>query len=324
MPTDTASENKAKKGAATLSIITNAFLAVSKIVIGFFIGSMSIISEGIHSGIDLLGSVIAFFSVKKSSIPPDSDHAFGHGKYEDASGMIEAFFIVAASGILIWESVTNLISGESEIAAELLSVGMVLMAISAVIKFVVSLRVMKVARDTHSIALESDAWHIRFDVLTSVGVFAGLLLIQLTGLYWIDSVIAIGIAIFILREAYHIIKRSFNDLMDKSLSEKESAKIREIIERHDAEYTNYHGLKTRKAGSDTFVEFHLMMPCGLTLTDAHKFERRIKEEIKAEIPRCFVVIYVEPCSKRCGCDTCTFVCKNNPEMQDKDCVLLSQ
>lgn len=309
MPTDTESENKAKKGAATLSIITNAFLAVSKIVIGFFIGSMSIISEGIHSGIDLLGSVIAFFSVRKSSIPPDSDHAFGHGKYEDASGMIEAFFIVAASGILIWESVTNLISGESEIAAELLSVGMVLMAISAVIKFVVSLRVMKVARDTHSIALESDAWHIRFDVLTSVGVFAGLLLIQLTSLYWIDSVIAIGIAVFILREAYHIIKRSFNDLMDKSLSEKDSAKIREIIERHDAEYTNYHGLKTRKAGSDTFVEFHLMMPAKLPLDEAHHLAKHIEDEMTAEVPHLSVIIHIDPCDRRCGRDVCTFVCR---------------
>jgi len=306
---DIQTENRAKKRVAALSICSNAFLTAAKITVGIISGSVSLLSEGIHSGMDLLASSIAFLSVKKSSQPPDKDHAFGHGKYEDASGLFEALLIVVAAGIIIWEAITKLISGSENTSLDILTLGIIVMGVSALMNFIVSTKLMRVAKKTNSIALEADAWHLRTDVFTSLGVFAGLILIKITGLVWIDSIIAILVALLILKEAYSLIKRSFSDLMDASLSDKEVKKIEEIIERHETEYTNYHGLKTRKAGSDLFLEFHLMMPHSMGIKEVHDLSEHIEDEIKSEIPRLTVIIHQDPCDGRCGKECCTFICK---------------
>lgn len=305
----TAKEHKEKQNVARLSILSNLFLTLAKLITGLSIGSVSIISEGIHSGMDLLASTIAYISVRKSSQPPDADHAFGHGKYEDASGLVEALLIVLAAGIIIWEAFDKLINHEADVSTELLYAGMIVMGISALMNFFVSQRLMKVAKKTDSIALESDAWHLRTDVLTSAGVFAGLVLIWITNLTFLDSVIAIIVAFMILREAHRLIKRTFADLMDGSLEEHEVEKIEEIICRYADDYTNFHSLKTRRAGSDKFIEFHLMMPHAAPLDSAHKVLQKIENEIKAEIPRSTVIVHLDPCDGRCHRDVCTFICK---------------
>ena len=154
---NTVTDDARKQNVARLSVFSNLFLTVAKILTGISIGSVSIISEGIHSGMDLLASCIAYFSVKKSAEPPDADHAFGHGKYEDASGLIEALLIVLAAGIIIWEACHKLVSGGELVSLDLLYAGMIVMGISAVMNFVVFQRLMKVAKEMESIALESDA-----------------------------------------------------------------------------------------------------------------------------------------------------------------------
>jgi len=298
-----------KQNVARLSVFSNLFLTVAKILTGISIGSVSIISEGIHSGMDLLASCIAYFSVRKSAEPPDADHAFGHGKYEDASGLVEALLIVLAAGIIIWEACHTLVSGGEMMSLDLLYAGMIVMGISAVMNFFVSQRLMKVAKETESIALESDAWHLRTDVLTSAGVFAGLVLIQVTHLMFLDSVIAIIVALLILREAYSLIRRSFADLMDESLDEDEVILIQEIICRHANEFTNFHSLKTRRSGPNRFVEFHLMMPHATPLDAAHAVLKGIESELVEDLPRTSVIVHLDPCDGRCGRPGCSFVCK---------------
>ena len=307
------SEHNDKQKVARLSIASNAFLTIAKLITGLAIGSVSILSEGIHSGMDLLASFIAYFSVKKSALPPDDEHDFGHGKYEDASGLIEALLIVLAAGIIIWEAVRKLIFGGTTLSTNLLYAGMIVMGVSACCNYFVSQKLMKVAKQTDSIALESDAWHLRTDVLTSAGVVLGLILIQITGLTFLDSVIAIIVALFILREAYHLIKRSFADLMDERLDEEEVLKIQSIICRHQNAYTNYHSLKTRKAGPDKFIEFHLMMPHATPLEEAHHVLQEIENDLKAEIPRSTIIVHLDPCDGRCNRENCTFFCKIKKE-----------
>lgn len=306
---DTVTDNARKQNVARLSVFSNLFLTVAKILTGVSIGSVSIISEGIHSGMDLLASCIAYFSVRKSAEPPDADHAFGHGKYEDASGLIEALLIVLAAGIIIWEACQKLISGGEMLSLDLLYAGMIVMGISAVMNFFVSQRLMKVAKETDSIALESDAWHLRTDVLTSAGVFAALVLIQVTHLVFLDSMIAIIVALLILREAHSLIRRSFADLMDGSLDEDEVILIQEIICRHANEFTNFHSLKTRRSGPNRFVEFHLMMPHATPLDAAHAVLKEIETDIVAKMPRTSVIAHLDPCDGRCGRPECSFVCK---------------
>lgn len=306
---NTVTDDARKQNVARLSVFSNLFLTVAKILTGISIGSVSIISEGIHSGMDLLASCIAYFSVKKSAEPPDADHAFGHGKYEDASGLIETLLIVLAAGIIIWETCHKLVSGGELVSLDLLYAGMIVMGISAVMNFVVSQRLMKVAKETESIALESDAWHLRTDVLTSAGVFAGLVLIQVTHLVFLDSVIAIVVALLILREAYSLIRRSFADLMDESLDEYEVILIEDIICRHANAFTNFHSLKTRRSGPNRFVEFHLMMPHATPLDAAHAVLKEIETDIVARMPRTSVIVHLDPCDGRCRRPECSFVCK---------------
>ena len=245
-----------KQSTARLSVASNTFLVVIKLIVGFAIGSVSIISEAIHSGIDLVAALIAFFSVKKSSEPPDVMHAFGHGKFEDFSGFIESILIFAAAALIIYEAVRKVLYGEDSIAMDILIVGIGVMALSAVINFAVSSRLMKVAKQSDSIALESDAWHLRTDVFTSLGVFAGLVMIRLTGLTILDPFFAIGVGLIILKTAFDLTRKSFQDLIDQRLPDREEERIRQIICEHCTHYADFHALRTRgqdRIGSSIFI-----------------------------------------------------------------------
>lgn len=298
---DLNSEGRLKKRTAILSIISNLSLVIFKLAVGLFSGSIAIISEAIHSGMDLLASFIAFFSVRKSSLPPDECHPFGHGKYEDLSGMIEAMLIVAASAIIIWESVGKIIHPSSEpLSLYMLNLGILVMGVSAGVNIIVSRRLMEVARQTDSIALESDAIHLKTDVYTSAGVCAGLILIRLTGWNILDPLIGICVAVVILKAAYGLIKRSYMSLMDYQLTESEMETIRGIICRHGMYYADYHALRTRRAGPDVFIDFHLLVDGGTPVEQAHDLASHLEHDLKLEFPRSHICIHIEPSDAESG------------------------
>jgi cation diffusion facilitator family transporter len=296
-----------KEKTARLSIISNTGLLILKFVVGIAIGSVSIISEAIHSSMDLVAAVIAFFAVRKSAEPPDHEHTFGHGKFEDISGLVEAMLIFAAAVIIIYESAKKLLGEAPEhLTMELLFAGIAVMGFSALVNWYVSKRLMKVAKQTESIALESDAWHLRTDVYTSLGVFSGLVLIRLTGITLFDPLFAIGVAIVIIKAAYDLTKRSLSDLIDRSLPEKDEMRIKGIICEHARDYAGFHELKTRRAGPEIFIDFHLVMPKNLSVEQAHDFEDHLEADLKLEYPRSTITIHVEPCNE--GCIRCGSFC----------------
>jgi cation diffusion facilitator family transporter len=204
----------AKVKTARLSIMSNTLLIIMKVIVGILSGSVSIISEAIHSSMDLVAALIAFFSVKVSDNPPDSKHPYGHGKIENISGVIEAVLIFAAAAMIIVEAVKKLLG--AEIVLDKLWIGSLVMAVSAVINILVSRRLYKVAHETHSVALEADALHLKTDVYTSAGVAVGLALILITDIRWLDPVVAILVAFFIIRESYELMKRAFWPLLDSA------------------------------------------------------------------------------------------------------------
>lgn len=304
---DKASLDQRKERVARLSVISNTGLVLMKFVIGFAIGSVSIISEAIHSSMDLIASVIAFFSVRKSAEPPDADHAFGHGKFEDISGLIEALLIFVAAILIIKESVTKLMGEPAEhFTPDLLMLGIAVMGVSALANWYVSSRLMEVAKESESIALESDAWHLRTDVYTSVGVLVGLVLIRLTGLTVLDSLVALGVAVVIMKAAYDLTIRSFADLIDHSLPEEDNRRIREIICEHSSIYAGFHDIRTRRSGPEIFIEFHLVMPGEITVFESHNLADHLEEDLKREYPRANITIHVEPCNE--GCTRCGSFC----------------
>src|SRR5512137_549939 len=310
---DKASLDKLKESTARLSVISNTGLVLMKFIVGTAIGSVSIISEAIHSSMDLIAALIAFFSVRKSAEPPDAQHAFGHGKFEDISGLIEALLIFIAAILIIREAVIKLLGEPSEsFTPELLIWGIAVMGISALVNWYVSNRLFKVAKLSESIALESDAWHLRTDVYTSLGVFIGLILIRLTGIAILDPLIAIGVAIVIMKAAYDLSRRSLSDLIDHSIPPPDEKRIQEIICDHASIYAGFHDLKTRRSGPEIFIEFHLVLPGDISVLQSHDLADHLESDLKTEFPRANITIHAEPCNEgctRCG-SFCTFYDKN--------------
>lgn len=307
---DKESLDRLKAQTARLSVISNTGLVLMKFVVGFAIGSVSIISEAIHSSMDLIAAVIAFFSVRKSAEPPDAAHAFGHGKFEDISGLVEALLIFVAAVLIIKEALTKLLGEPTEaMNGDLLIAGIAVMGISALANWYVSHRLFSVAKQSESIALESDAWHLRTDVYTSLGVFLGLILIRLTGIAIFDPLFALGVAVVIMKAAYDLTIRSFSDLIDHSLPDEDNERIQKIICEHASDYAGFHGLRTRRSGPEVFIEFHLVMPGGITVLQSHDFADHLEDDLRLEYPRSNITIHIEPCSEgkcnRCG-SFCTF------------------
>jgi cation diffusion facilitator family transporter len=274
---------------ARLSVISNTLLIIMKLIVGIISGSVSIISEAIHSSMDLVAALIAFFSVKVSDTPPDSRHPYGHGKMENISGVIEALLIFVAAIWIIVEAVKRLL-GE-EIVLESLWIGSLVMAVSAVVNIIVSRKLYKVAHETKSIALEADALHLKTDVYTSAGVALGLLLIVLTDIKWMDPAIAILVALFIIKESYELLKRAFWPLLDSAWAEDE---IKDLEKKLNDMGVNYHELRTRKAGNYRFIDIHVEIPGDESVGNAHIYCDQIEDKLMAAYENLNVTIHVEP------------------------------
>jgi len=273
---------------ARLSIFSNTFLIIIKLIVGLMSGSVSIISEAIHSSMDLLASIIAFFSVKISDTPADKEHPYGHGKFENISGVAEAILIFIAAFWIIYEAVEKLMSNEP---VGKLGIGFLVMFVSAGVNIFVSRKLYKVAKETESIALEADALHLKTDVYTSVGVGVGLLLIWITGLYFLDPIVAILVALFILRESYFLLRSAYFPLVDTAMVESEIQIIKDSLQNKSL---HFHNLKTRKAGHYRFADVHLELPQNLSLKEVHDVCDEIENELISKIKNLEINIHVEP------------------------------
>jgi cation diffusion facilitator family transporter len=281
--------SNAKVKVALLSIISNTILIILKLIIGIISGSVSILSEAIHSSMDLVAALIAFFSVKVSDNPPDKEHPYGHGKIENISGVIEALLIFVAAALIIIEAIKKLLGAPIEL--EMIWMGAIVMFISAVMNFIVSRRLYKIAKQTHSIALEADALHLKTDIYTSLGVAVGLGLIYITGIKWLDPVVAILVALMIVYESFKLLKKAFSPLLDASWNKEDVTKLKNKLSEMNV---LYHDLKTRTAGSYKFVDLHVEISENESVRDAHKFCDYIEEELSKIFDNLTVVTHVEP------------------------------
>lgn len=311
--TDSHSDAVAKKktGVAMLSVVSNSALITLKLVVGLLIGSVAVMSEAIHSGMDLVASVIAFFAVRASGRKPDERHPYGHGKFENVSGVIEALLIFAAAAWIIYEAVQKLIHPE---AVDMPVWGVAVMFVSMVLNVFVSRRLFKVGRETDSVALQADAWHLRTDIYTSTGVMLALAVVMIgkasapdVDLSWVDPVAAILVALLILKAAIELTWRSARDLLDVSLPDEDVNWIGEFIAKHWPVVRSFHNLQTRKAGPYRFIDFHLVVEDSMSVAEAHALGDEIVEAIKARLPDTRVLVHMEPCEYECK-DACLAGC----------------
>ncbi|MEG6584401.1 cation diffusion facilitator family transporter [Dendrosporobacter sp. 1207_IL3150] len=289
-----------KKNTARLSIISNTLLVFLKLIVGLLAGSVSIISEAAHSAVDLVAAVVAYYAVKKSGQPPDGNHAYGHGKFENLSGAVEALLIVFAAIWIVYEAVEKF---HAATVPEYLEYGIIIMIISIVVNYWVSGKLLKVARETESQALEADALHLRADIWTSAGVLIGLAVIKFTGWSWVDPVIAIVVAIIVFKAGYSMTVKSVRELTDVSLPDEEERLIGDIVNRH-AGVLAFHQLRTRRSGSYRLIDMHLVLHKDMHLDKAHAICDQIEAEIKNQLGLCDVVIHIEPCDYHEGFGYC--------------------
>ncbi len=293
-----------KEQAAKLSVISNTALVIGKLSIGLAIGSVGVISEGIHSSLDLLAAIIAFIAVRQASHPADKKHKYGHGKIENLSGTIEGILILIAALWIVYEAIQKFFNPHT---VEFIGWGVLIMAVSSVVNFFISKHLQKVGEATDSIALKADAMHLKTDVYTSLGVMVGLCGMYLTGWQWLDPLAAIAVAMLIMYAAWELIKESFAPLLDASLSEEDEQKIITKIENHQEHFIDFHDFRTRKAGSERHIDFHLTVCKYHTIDHAHTLADKIENDIQLLFRESSILIHHEPCYEEC--DRCQKSCK---------------
>ena len=297
--------NKKKKLAAGFSIGSNVLLSVLKIVAGIFSGSLSIISEAIHSLSDFFASVLTFFSVMKSSEPADKEHPYGHGRYEDMSGFIEGVLILFAALLIIYEAAKKIVFGltmESET-----TFGIAVMFTAVIMNILVSSFLFRVAKESNSISLYADGEHLRTDIYSSLGVLVGLVLIKITGYTILDPIIAILVAVFIYRTGYTISKKAIMNLLDYSLPADDIEKIKSITEEFSGKVKlKENSIKARQTGPTKDIDLILQFPEDTTICECHKICDEIERKIQAIYHNSSISIHSEPA---CYGKECKISCK---------------
>jgi cation diffusion facilitator family transporter len=278
--------------AALVSIASNSVLIMLKLVAGAVTGSIAILTEAVHSAIDLLASMIAYFSVRQAEEPADEEHRYGHEKYENVAAAVEGMLILVGSGVIVYAAARHLVTG-SELEA--LGFGIAVVGFSAVVNLAVSFWLNRQARELHSAALEGDAAHLRTDAWTSLGVVVGLSLVELTGETWIDPAVALVIAVAIVATGIRIVRGSWGVLVDARLPEDEMAAIDDAIRGFGPSgIVGYHQLRTRRAGARRYVDVHVQFAPGTTLEGAHATAHALQDVIRDRLHGADVLIHLEP------------------------------
>ncbi len=280
---------KKKKRVALLSVLAAILLTGFKLVVGLLTGSIGILSEALHSALDMVAAAITYFAVSVSDKPADKDHNFGHGKVENLSAFIETLLLLVTCIWIISEAVHRLVSGETMIEVTFWSFAVVITSI--VVDFSRSRALKKVAKETNSQALEADALHFSTDIWSSAVVLVGLICASF-GFYMADAIAALLVAAIVIYVSYKLGKRSIEVLLDK-VPEDTRLKVEEIMARV-SEITTYHDLKVRASGADTFVELNIHVNPQITIEEAHRITENIEAEIRNVIPRCEVHVHAEP------------------------------
>jgi cation diffusion facilitator family transporter len=281
-----------KSGAASLSLISNSALVALKIVAGAITGSIAILTEAMHSSIDLVASVVAYVSVRKADEPPDADHLYGHAKVENLAAAIEGILILVGAAVILFEAVRRLAIGAH---IDSIGFGIAAVAISAVVNVVVSTYLYRQAEAHDSPALEGDAAHLRADAFTSVAVLIGLVLVEVTGVVELDSVVALLVAVAIVYAGIRILTRSSRVLVDEALPADELDVVRQAIWSYPGnEIAGHHKLRGRRAGSARHIDVHLQFAPGTTLERAHQIAHELQDQVRLRIRGAELLVHLEP------------------------------
>lgn len=281
-----------KQRTALLSILSNSSLILLKVIAGTVTGSVAILTEAVHSSIDLIASIVAYFSVRKAGEPADESHRYGHDKIENLSAAIEGILILVGSATIAFAAVRRLIVGGH---VDTIGLGIAVVALSVVVNLGVSALIGRNARVTQSPALEGDAAHLRTDALTSAGVLVALVAVKVTGAQWIDPAVALVVAAAIVVTGVRLVSGSSRVLVDQALPAAEVDAIREVIAAFAPRgVVGYHELRTRRGGARRYVDLHIQFRAGTSLESAHRTAHELQDVIGGRLRGTDVLIHLEP------------------------------
>lgn len=293
---------RAAVGAARTSVIASISLVGLKVGAAAFTGSVSVLSDALHSSLDVAAATTALVAIRKARQPADAEHPFGHGKFESLAGLVVAALVVAAVGLIALAAVGRLLSGRLGVRQPALAAAAV--GTAALVTFLVSRLLFQVARATESVALEADAWHLRADMWTSVAVLLGMIAIAVgdwlgaAGVHVVDPLAALVIAAIVLPAAGGIGRRSYHHLVDRSLPPAEIGRIEALLREHYPQLSAYHRLRTRQAGPERYVDLHLEVPGEESVANSHALCDHLERDLRELLPGVQVLIHVEPARAR--------------------------
>lgn len=281
-----------KTRAAALSIVSNSVLIALKVAAGLATGSIAILSDGVHSLMDLVASSITFTSVRKADQPADRSHRFGHGKFEDLAALGQAALLLLGAAFIVFEAIRRLAAGETLSSPY---AGIAVSAVAAMVNLVVSRRLAHTARTTGSAALHANAVDLRTDAAVSLGVFASLVAFRVTGARWLDPAVGLAVALVISATGIRILIGASRRLSDEALPKDELAILERVTSSFvGSEIVDFHDIRARHAGNHHEVDLHLQFAHGTSLERAHALAHEVENAIVAELPATSVLVHMEP------------------------------
>ena len=285
----TSAMEQEKHNVALVSVFAAVFLTVSKAIVGVMTGSLGILSEALHSGLDMVAAAITYVSVRISDRPADKHHQFGHGKVENVSALMETILLLVTCLWIVYEASHRLITGNTEIE---ISIWAYIVVITSIIVDISRSRALsRVAKKYNSQALEADALHFSTDIWSSLVVLLGLICAQF-GYFFADSVAALIVAFIVILVSFRLGKRAIDVLLDRA--PEETVKQVESMLAEFPEVKRFHSLKIRTAGADTFVKVNIHLDPSLSLSEVHKICDKIEKYIASHVPRCETYLHAEP------------------------------
>jgi cation diffusion facilitator family transporter len=299
---------------AYFSLGSAATLASAKFVVGVLSGSLGVLSSAFDSLADIFMSAVNLLSIRKSMVPADASHPYGHGKVETLATVFQSAVIAATGGWVVWEGVRRLIERR---VPESANQGIVVMAIALAASWYVSRRIRRAGEETGSSALVADSVHFATDVYTNAGILGSLLVFRFTGWAWLDPGVALLVGLYILAAAAKLLLSAVHDLMDRGLPEETVERVRRIIDEHRPLIVDFHDLRTRRAGPEKHVDFHVVVCREYKLEDAHRVADHLEKEVQQALGNAHVVTHIDPCGLECpGIDHCSRVLRDIRNLKD--------
>jgi cation diffusion facilitator family transporter len=267
-------------------------------------GSVGLLSDAVESTVNLVAALTALFALWYAARPVDRNHPYGHEKIEFFASGIEGLLILVAAGGIGWYAIDRLRDPQP---VEAFGLGAVITIAATGVNFLVARLLLQVAAERDSVVLAADGRHLMADVLTSGGVILGLLVVRLSGVEELDPIIALIVAVNIVRTGLDLLRTSIDGLLDRALPERDQQQIRTAIERELEPGSAFHALRTRKAGGRRFVDFHLLLPGDVSLQEAHDVTQRVEQAVGASLPGTETTIHIEPIEEPAAWDDSALV-----------------